>query len=187
MKNLRRMEQFFHTKEVEDFQKLQLQKKSLDKYQNVTARINSSFQRRTNQDPLGKPSLRHSEKNLESGSRSLERKASAPIPSKPAAAEVPNRRVHKSPTKVAPIRKTKDQKSLPSKCQTNAPVKNTTILQENFETLESHEKDCIKYRSQGIQTLDTDDMDTLYKEGIIRYPKIKNKNYKYFYHRKIVS
>lgn len=178
VKNLRRMEQFFHTKEVEEFQKLQLQKKSTDKYQNVASRINSSLRNGKNRDRLGNVALRHSDQKLDDEGRCLERKVSAPIPGKSVAG---SRNVHRSPTKQNSVGKSKkDARSRTEKNQNDHPLKassNPNLYNGHSPTNDCNERDYIKYRNQGIQTLDTEDIGTLYREGIIRYINFSFVNY----------
>ncbi|XP_043275780.1 uncharacterized protein [Venturia canescens] len=170
VKNLRRMEQFFHSKEVDELQKLQLQKKPLDKYQNVASRINTSI--RSRKHSLGKPMLRHSDKNLAEEDCYVERKISAPIESK----NSDQKKIHRTSAKLNSPDKSKKNQSFKDDKESN--VKRSSphpnLCQEESYYLENQEKDYIKYRNQGIQTVSTEDIKTLYKEGAIRYPSSRS-------------
>lgn len=161
------MEQFFHSKEVEDLQKLQLQKKPVDKYQNVASRINTSI--KTRKHSLGKPLLRHSDKNLAEEECYLERKTSAPIGCK----NSEQKKVHRTSVKLNLMDKTKKDDGL--KNNKGQMMKKSPsypdLCQEESYYVENQERDYVKYRNQGIQTMGTEDIETLYREGAIRFLK----------------
>lgn len=171
VRNLRKMEQFFHTnKEVEEFHKLQIQRqhKTLDKYQNVTSRINTCKHDETSDKTTSEPSNNKIENNKRPAS-----KVSVPMLSNKVVAPV--RKIHRPVANNSNVQRLKrgqknpaDTKSLQIR-QKKAPSDPNLTL-ERSAIKEDITNSPVKYKNQGIQTLDAKHMSNLYSDGIIRYP-----------------
>lgn len=176
VKNLRRMEQCFQTnKEIDELQKLQLQKHSkvTDKYQNVSAKVVTSFREKkkresNNTDLLSKTSIDSMSaekiKNEQAQTEMLEsehmlhqKKLATPV-----------KKVIKSVTNKDADRqkrtgKHKSQQKLQPKMLSEPNVLHKSDNIPNNVDGQS----TVKYRNQGIQTLDTD-VESIYSDGVIR-------------------
>ncbi|XP_011314111.1 uncharacterized protein [Fopius arisanus] len=181
VKNLRRMEQYFQSsKEVEDLEKLKIQSRQ-GKYQNVAARVNSSLHRSQRRLEVGG---NHSADSREIGiHHELQRKSSAPELRNNAT--TPNTK--KTPitkSKVPPVvvngkqkilreRKNESMKKAAGEPQTLPKVPlNLDFIEERDHC--DNNCDSSKCKSKGIQTLDTDNLEGIYAEGIVRYPSARS-------------
>lgn len=178
MRNLRRIEQCFHSnKEVEELQKLQLQRhqKNLDKYQNVSARINTSHREKKQEKNIAdagmdnKADANANDKSEES--QRLHRKSSAPVLNKSCSAK---KLVNSSVNGNVKLRK-RERKgfSKPTQKLHGKFCSDPNFSHREVDDSDVHSKPGTKYKSQGIQTLDTNQIDDLYSEGMIRYPSKK--------------
>ncbi|XP_072758521.1 uncharacterized protein [Anoplolepis gracilipes] len=183
VKNLRRMEQCFQTnKEVEELQKLQLRKqhhKITDRYQNISARVVTNFRERNksesnNVNSASKNNVQSktnnpasTDKNAENevqvqnrnGTFELDKKRTIP------AKKVVRQGINNNTSDRQKKTNNKDQK-LQSKVSSEPDVSHKS---EN----DISEQITIKYRNRGVQTLDTDQVESIYSEGVIRYPSKK--------------
>lgn len=183
MKNLRRMEQCFQTnKEVEELQKLQLHKhnKITDKYQNVSARVVTSFREKkrhenNHTDLMSKNNLQSKTNNSASTDKvkddvqiesrnnvlELEKKHAAP---KKIVRQGINNNISERQKKTS--KHNRNQQKPLSKISSELDVRTKPENDMNAQST-------VKYRNQGSQTLDTDQVESIYSEGIIRYPSKK--------------
>ncbi|XP_063984280.1 uncharacterized protein LOC135166162 [Diachasmimorpha longicaudata] len=174
VKNLRRMEQYFHaSKEVEDLDKLKLRNRQ-GKYQNVAARVNSSLHRSRRR--LGEQN--HSAESREIVVHPLERKSSAPeLRNDEATVTTPSGKkkiCDKSRVISAVVNgKQKGREKGEDKPQTMPKVSLNLDLTEDRTHCDNN-CDISKYKSKGIQTLDTDNLEGIYAEGIVRYPSARS-------------
>lgn len=175
VKNLRRMEQCFHTNRgVEELQKLQLQRhqKVADKYQNVSAKVNTSLHEKKHDDNNADSIANKKE---EAERREPCRKCSAPNLNK----NVSGKKISNSSTNnnIQPSKQKKRERKGSEKSAQKLQGK--VLSDPNFSRKPLTEVDnrtktyATKYKNQGIQTLDTKQMDNLYSEGMIRYPSKK--------------
>ncbi|EZA48144.1 hypothetical protein DMN91_005529 [Ooceraea biroi] len=181
VKNLRRMEQCFQSgKEVDKLEKLQLHKcKTRDKYQNVSAKVVTSF----------RDKKKHAQRNdIDPGSKDHVDPASidkmkVEKPSQNGVSLVEPCKKHVGDTKRA-IRAHTDSDTL-SRQKKSSKHKNeqkqqpkdssepSNLQKYNDNAANDSDASSIKYKSQGIQTLDTDETESIYSEGIILYPSKK--------------
>ncbi|XP_015108647.1 uncharacterized protein LOC107035644 [Diachasma alloeum] len=181
VRNLRRMEQYFHaSREVEDLDKLKLQNRQ-GKYQNVAARVNSSLHRSRR---------RFAEENHSAESREnvhpLERKSSAPeLRNNATTVATPNRKKkinNKSRVTSAAVNgKQKPQEENGNDRMKRGEGEPQTLpkVPLNLDSAEDRARcdnncDISKYKSKGIQTLDTDNLEGIYAEGVVRYPSARS-------------
>ncbi|XP_066588760.1 uncharacterized protein [Prorops nasuta] len=154
VRNLRRMEQYFHPND----QKLQLQRHSkVDKYSNVSARINTTFhENKLPSDPTVNIASCDNEKQMkESKSKKQYQLNDTIVSVKANSLSLRQKRLGHTD-----LRKSKDlHKRIPS---------DSNIVSKQ------HVNAVQKYKNQGIQTIDNTDIDNIYAEGTIRYPT-KNK------------
>ncbi|XP_029175679.1 uncharacterized protein LOC114944094 isoform X2 [Nylanderia fulva] len=184
MKSLRRMEQCFQTnKEIEELQKLQLHQhhKITDKYQNVSARVVTSFREKKKQyenhhaDLVSKNNV-HSKTNhsastdkvkdnvqIENRNNALELDKKQAVPKKTIRQGINN---NISDRQKKTSKHNKSQQKPLSKISSEPDVRTKADNDMNSQST-------VKYRSQGIQTLDTDQVESIYSEGVIRYPSKK--------------
>ncbi|KAG7209275.1 hypothetical protein KM043_015391 [Ampulex compressa] len=176
VKNLRRMEQCFHTnKEVEQMQKLQLSKhqRTVDRYQNVSARIGTSHRGKKEDNAVVEP---NSKEKTQYEEQQLCRKTSAPVlekkcitltkkPFQPSAGNNTSSRQRRGERK----RGNKNSYELQSQILSDPNLRQNTNTDDHLKS-EAH----IMYKNQGIQTMDTNQIDELYAQGVIRYPSKKN-------------
>ncbi|KAL6260675.1 hypothetical protein P5V15_008195 [Pogonomyrmex californicus] len=178
VKNLRRMEQCFQAnKEVEELQKLQLHKhhKSTDKYQNVPAKVVTSFREKKkhesdNIDPVSTDKV-EIDKQAQNGTNVFESDKKHAASSKKVVRSSMNNNISSRQMKTS---KHKSPQKLQSKV-----LSEPDVLYKSNNANGSDVESNVKYRSQGIQTLDTDQMENIYSEGIIRYPSKKVTNAKH--------
>ncbi|XP_012263299.2 uncharacterized protein LOC105690241 isoform X2 [Athalia rosae] len=177
VKNLRRMEHYFHShKEVEEFQKLHIQRhqKAPDKYQNVTSRVNSSLRETKN------------DQDFTSKSRTIHYKTDSGKMGKPKA--LPNfqnsvpvlqNKTTKGYQKGLQSFSNNDRKSIRLKKGSRDAAANKKIPNQDMKAPSDSNLCCehshsnnpqAQYRSQGIQTVDDKHISNLYAEGTIRYP-----------------
>ncbi|KAL0109482.1 hypothetical protein PUN28_014508 [Cardiocondyla obscurior] len=179
VRSLRRMEQCFQAnKEVDEMQKLQLSKrlsKSTDKYQNIPAKVVTSFRDRrkqesnnTNQVPIDKIEIEEQNQNRTDAFECNRKQVAA---MKKITGLGMNNDISNEQKKTG---KHKRQQKLQPKILSDPNVihkfDNTVTGLDSQST--------VKYKSLGIQTLDTDKLESIYSEGIIRYPSksiIQNK------------
>lgn len=177
------MEQCFQTnKEIEELQKLQLNKhhKITDKYQNVSARVVTSFREKKKHENNHTDLV--SKNNVQSKTNN-----SASIDKMKDDVQIENRnnvleldKKHAAPKKIVrqginnnisdrqkkTSKHNRSQQKPLSKISSEPDVR---IKSENDMNAQS----TVKYRNQGIQTLDTDQVESIYSEGVIRYPSKK--------------
>ncbi|XP_012287600.1 uncharacterized protein LOC105703643 isoform X2 [Orussus abietinus] len=168
VKNVRKMEQFFHTnKEIEDLQKVHVQRQQRvpDKYRNVGPRVHSSLRENKHDDAFVNDlyaikaeddmDLLHHKSNIITVSNKSNKKIS---------------KLSKNVTETK-------QKSMERNKSTNKNEKNKQSKRPSESDI-SHrkleERSNVKYRNQGIQTLDTKSLNDLYAEGVIRYPSCRS-------------
>ncbi|XP_046616226.1 uncharacterized protein LOC124303261 isoform X1 [Neodiprion virginianus] len=176
VKNLRRMEHYFHNhKEVEELQKLQIrrQQKASNRYQNIASRVNSSLREAKDEDFSDKTCTSTAKQKLDGPEKSKSQaqphsKNSAPtLQSKTTAGVQKGFMVLHSNAK-SPILKRKTREAvLNKKLQSNMTKAPSDPNLNCGHCCNSNTE--VKYRSQGIQTLDAKHMSNLYAEGTIRY------------------
>jgi len=176
VKNLRRMEQCFQAnKEIDELQKLQLRKhcKVTDKYQNISAKVVTSFREKkkhesnntnllpkNNIDPMSTDKMKNGEQtetNVLESEHILHQKKYA-TPMKKVIKSVTNNTDRQQKTS-----KHKSQQKLQPKISSEPNVLHKSDDIQNDMDGQS----TVKYRNQGIQTLDTD-VESIYSDGIIR-------------------
>ncbi|XP_076627687.1 uncharacterized protein LOC143344938 [Colletes latitarsis] len=170
VKNVRRMEQCYTNKEIDEIQKLRLHehKNIGNKYQNAQSKMNSNLQvkKYKGNNLIVNNKMEQKQKLCKKSNSSMLNKTTVSA----------KNMLHSASNNNSPIKqKKKECKSLHKSaerlhekvlsdpnlsCESNKHVDNDTKIQTRF-------------RSQGIQTLDTKEMDNLYSEGMIRYPSKK--------------
>lgn len=167
------MEQCFHTnKEVEEFQKFHINRqnqKSTNKYSNVVAKVNTSFQGGTQASCVRDA---NSNKGNEIAEKESLRKRSTPtlskknlVPAKKPLNLLTNKLVSKEKRKESTdIKNTTQTSKIKVKSDPNFVHK--TGKEEEKAPLPAS----TRYKNQGIQTLEEKYLDQLYAEGVIRYP-----------------
>lgn len=174
------MEQCFQAnKEIEELQKLQLRKhhKATEKYQNVSAKVITSFREKkkrendNNNDSVPKSDI---ESALSNKTRSEEQRSRNEIgvmesdkkyiaaTKKTVRSEI-NNSISDKLKKRNGTGKCKNQQKLQSKVSSDPSLLHKSDSTENY----ADSQNVVKYRSQGIQTLDTDQTESIYSEGII--------------------
>lgn len=162
------MENYFHNhKEVEELQKLQIQRqqKAADKYQNITSRVNSSLRESKNDDLSSKLCALNVNKTSQCKTQDQsnpKNRSSAPTlqnkNQKGVATQSSNLKGHRFRRAARePVVNRKSigrETKVPSDPNLNSECPNSQT----------------RYKSQGIQTLDVKHMSNLYAEGTIRYP-----------------
>lgn len=160
--------------------KMKLQKKH-NKYQNVAARVNSSLtgSRRTLNGE------NHSAGSRDPEEKRLERKSSAPeLLTTDLAVTSTEKKLHTNKTKNNSVITGKEKKSEKENVRhrtrksvgdcppmPKVPL-NLSFTKDNDDYDDDVcDNDCEvpKYRSKGIQTLDTDNLNGIYAEGVVRY------------------
>ncbi|XP_015177784.1 PREDICTED: uncharacterized protein LOC107067092 isoform X2 [Polistes dominula] len=175
VKNLRRMEQCFHSnKETDELDKFQINRhrKKINKYSNISAKVNTSFH--------GNLQNNHMEnlmanKETEIMEKEPIRKISTPILNKKNS--VPTKKPLNSLTNKLANKQTKKE-SLNTKNVQRPKIKvmsDPNFIQksqddENTSPLPAN----TKYKHKGIQTLEENQINQLYMEGVIRYPTKRN-------------
>ncbi|XP_046753494.1 uncharacterized protein LOC124416441 isoform X2 [Diprion similis] len=176
VKNLRRMEHYFHShKEVEELQKLQIQRqqKVSNRYQNITSRVNSSLREAKNENFSDKTCTSTAKQKLEGVEQCKSHtqphsKNSAPsLQSKTTTGTQKGFVVPHSNAKSPGLKRKAREAVLNKKLQSNmTKAPSDPSLNCGHSGCSNTE---VKYRSQGIQTLDAKHMSNLYAEGTIRY------------------
>ncbi|XP_077274604.1 uncharacterized protein LOC143904134 [Temnothorax americanus] len=169
VKNLRRMEQCFHaSKEVEELQKLQLHKhhKSTDKYQNVPAKVITSFRDKKkhesyNIDRVSTDKVEIDEQ-AQNGTNVFEYDKKQTSSTKKVVGPGVNNNISGRQKRTG---KHKSQQKLQPKISSEPNVHKFDNAANGLDA-----QSIVKYKSQGIQTLDTDQLENIYSEGVIRYP-----------------
>lgn len=175
VRNLRRMEQCFQSnKEVDKLEKLQVHKhKAKDKYQSVTAKVVTSFRdKKPEQRNVSEVASKHlaivsvdkakDEKPSQNGASSVEPCRKHVGDSKKAS------RTHTDNDTSSRQKKSNKHKS-EQKQQSKDFSESDQILRKSNDNAADYSdaQSSVKYRSQGIQTLDTDDAESIYSEGVI--------------------
>lgn len=176
MKNLRRMEQCFRAnKQVEDLQQLKLRKnpRYIDKYQNVSAKVITSFHEKkkhkdndielvtkNNIAQISSDKIENREE-VQNIVNNLETDKKHDLSTKKIAQSGVNK-THATVDKQKRTNKHNNQQKLQSKILSGP---NVSYKSDNDT---SDAQSIITYRSQGIQTLDTDQIENIYSEGTIR-------------------
>ncbi|XP_032677047.1 uncharacterized protein LOC116846823 isoform X2 [Odontomachus brunneus] len=188
VKSLRRMEQCFQAnKEVEELQKLQLHKyhKTMDKYQNISARVVTNFQKKKkhqgdNTSIVLKNNInvtltdRIEDKKQQSQDESNILKSNAKhiaIPKKIFRAEI-NSNLSSKQQKQGGTSKYNEKYSQ-QKMQSKVSSEPNIVHKFDNTINKTDIQNAIKYKNQGMQTLNIDQMENIYSEGIIRYPSEK--------------
>ncbi|XP_020291955.1 uncharacterized protein PF11_0213 [Pseudomyrmex gracilis] len=180
VRNLRRIEKCFQaTKQVDELQQLQLHKnhRPVDKYQNISAKVVTSSCEKKN----------HKSNSIESVSKNnVDPISSDNIEN---AKEIQKNRVNTSNTDKKHVF-TKEiirsgnnntivgnQKKTTKHNNRQKPKilsESNVLCKSNNVAKDADAQSTITYRNQGIQTLDTDQLKTIYSEGTIRYPSKKS-------------
>lgn len=166
MRNLRRMEQFFSSqREMDELQKVDLQKPTACRYQNVGAKVHTSLRelRTIENKTVG---LKDSSTSKLSDNR--EKKQQLPF----IASKSTNNLLNSSNKNI----KIKPQVEL-KRGKTEKLVKNRDIDRRIMKEQKTEELTCVEevvcvpelqYKSRGIQTLEDNDLENLYDEGVVR-------------------
>ncbi|KAK2581051.1 hypothetical protein KPH14_006094 [Odynerus spinipes] len=170
MKNLRRMEQCFHpNKEVDDIHKFQINRhqKSTSKYSNVTAKVNTSLR-----GSIQTSRVENSNKATEITEKEPLRKISTPILNKknPGSAKKPLNPLTNKLANKQKRRENVDAKNIPQGQRIKVTSDPNFVRKSEEDENSSPLSTVVKYRHQGIQTLEEKHIDQLYTEGVIRYP-----------------
>ncbi|KMQ94122.1 Uncharacterized protein C16orf48 [Lasius niger] len=183
VKNLRQMEQCFQTnKEVEELQKLQLRKhhKITDKYQNVSARVVTSFREKKKHESnhIGLVSKNNVQSKTNNPASTDKVKDEVQVENRNNILELDKK--HAAPAKKIVrqgINNISDREKKTSK-HNKSQQKLLPKVSSEPDAMHKPENDMnaqisVKYRNRGIQTLDTDQIESIYSEGVIRYPSKK--------------
>lgn len=176
------MEKCFQTnREVEELQKLQLRNhhKLTDRYQNVSARVVTSFREKNKHEsnhicPISKNNIQSKTNNPLSTDKVGNE---AQIQDGNNILELDKKHAVKKIVKQGINNNTSDRQKKTSKYNKSQPKVQPKVLSEP-NVLHKSENDMnaqviVKYRNQGVQTLDTDQTESIYSEGVIRYPSKK--------------
>ncbi|XP_034934326.1 uncharacterized protein [Chelonus insularis] len=164
VKHLRQMEKYNQSqKEEKEIQKLMNQKQFNNKYQNIAPRVNSSLR------GLSAISGENISRNKSrASSQSLDKKSSAPIFSKETVINKKNLSKSQTNSNVNSKKKKRDRHKQNLEKSNSLSDGFLHLKLNNDSPLYSSRK--TKYSNQSIQTLNTDEIDALYSEGVIRYP-----------------
>lgn len=170
------MEQCFQAnKEIEELQKLQLRKhhKTTDKYQNVSAKVMTSFREKKKQESENSESVPKSniESALNDKAENGERKNEInvvesdkkQITKKIFRPEIGNTVIGKQKRQSRTSKHRNEQK-----LQSQVSPEPSVLPKSDKTANHTDTLNIVKYRNQGIQTLDTDEVESIYSEGIIR-------------------
>ncbi|KAL2715566.1 uncharacterized protein V1478_015264 [Vespula squamosa] len=175
VKNLRRMEQCFHSnKESDDLEKLQINKhkKKINKYSNITAKVNTSFHGNLQNNHIENIM---SNKQTEIIEKEPLRKISTPILNKKNS--MPVKKPLNSLTNKLANKQTRKENLDTKNVQQGSKIKVTSdpnFIQKSREDVNNSLPMNTKYKHKGIQTIEDKHIDQLYMEGVIRYPTKKN-------------
>lgn len=177
------MEKCFQTnREVEELQKLQMHKhrKLTDRYQNVSARVVTSFPEKKKHESnhicpsknnvLSKTNNPASTDKVEDEVQIQNRNNILELDKKHAATvkkivkQGINNNISERQKKTSKYNKSQ-QKEQPK------VLSQPSVLHKSENDM--NVQNIVKYRNQGVQTLDTDQMESIYSEGVIRYPSKK--------------
>lgn len=164
------MEQYFHNKDLEDLQNLHIHKqRAVNKYQNIGSKVKSGAPKleEPSKKVTSKTSANKAEKTTQSDQKlSIPALFSKGTTSAKKLYRVPgNRNSVSFPKKLEKNRATgkfalgKNKPKVPS---------DPNVLQNQSQD-DENSKVVVKYRNQGIQTMDDKNLDDLYAEGVIRY------------------
>lgn len=179
MKNLRRMEQCFQVnKEIEELQKLQLQKhhKTTDRYHNIPARVATTFRERKKQknnhiSSVSKNNVQSKTNNsastdkmenevqIQNENNTLELDKKHAVPAKKIIRQRINNNNNISDRQKKIRKHDKSQQKMPK-------VSEPDVLLKSED--DANEQITVKYMNRGVQTLDTDEVESIYSEGVIR-------------------
>ncbi|XP_050460083.1 uncharacterized protein LOC126855979 [Cataglyphis hispanica] len=185
VKNLRRMEQCFQAnKEIEELQKLELQKhhKATDRYHNISARVATTFRERKKQknnhiSSMSKTNVQLKTNNSastdkvedevqiqnENNTLGLDKKNTVP------AKKIIRQRINNNNNISDRQKKTSKHDKNQQKMEPKVSKPDVLLKSED----NTNEQITVKYINRGIQTLDTDEVESIYSEGVIRYPSKK--------------
>ncbi|XP_043495462.1 uncharacterized protein LOC122519809 isoform X3 [Polistes fuscatus] len=175
VKNLRRMEQCFHSnRESDELDKFQINRhrQKINKYSNISAKVNTSFHGNLQNNHM--ENLMAS-KQTEIIEKEPIRKISTPILNKKNF--VPTKKPLNSLTNKLANKQTKKE-SLNTKNVQGPKIK--VMSDPNFVQKSQDDENSsplpanTKYKHKGIQTLEEKQIDQLYMEGVIRYPTKRN-------------
>ncbi|XP_012532090.1 uncharacterized protein LOC105834279 [Monomorium pharaonis] len=170
VRNLRRMEQCFQaSKEVEELQKLQIDKhyRNKDKYQNVPAKVVTSLRDKKkhenyNVDRVSTDKV-ETDEQAQNETDVFEYNKKHTVSTKKIVESGMNNNISNRQKRAS---KHKNQQKLQSKV-----LSEPNVLHKSDEIGNNLDaQSIVKYKSQGIQTLDTDQLESIYSEGVIRYP-----------------
>lgn len=149
---------------MEELQKLQLHKhhKSTDKYPNVHAKVVTSFRDKKKHDvDRGSTDKVEIDKQAQNGTNVFENDKKQTSSVKKIVGPGMNNNVSSRQKRTG---KYKNQQKLQPKVSSEPNVMHKFDNAANG----SDESSTIKYKNQGIQTLDTDQLESIYSEGVIR-------------------
>ncbi|XP_043673360.1 uncharacterized protein LOC122631563 isoform X1 [Vespula pensylvanica] len=175
VKNLRRMEQCFHSnKETDELEKLQINRhrKKINKYSNITAKVNTSFHGNLQNNHMENIM---SNKQTEIIQKEPLRKISTPILNKKNS--MPIKKPLNSLTNKLANKQTRKENLDTKNIQQGSKIKVTSdpnFIQKSREDVNNSLPINTKYKHKGIQTIEDKHIDQLYMEGVIRYPTKKN-------------
>lgn len=162
------MEQCFQAgKEVEELQKLQLHKhhKNIDKYQNVPAKVVTSFRDKKKHESYnvdrGSTDKVEIDEQAQNGTNVFEYDKKNAASTKKIVGSGMNNNISGRQKRTG---KHKSQQKLQPKVSSEP-----NVLHKSDNAASSlNAQSTVKYKNQGIQTLDTDELESIYSEGIIR-------------------
>ncbi|KAF7395978.1 hypothetical protein HZH68_010028 [Vespula germanica] len=175
VKNLRRMEQCFHSnKETDELEKLQINRhrKKINKYSNITAKVNTSYHGNLQNNHMENIM---SNKQTEIIQKEPLRKISTPILNKKNS--MPVKKPLNSLTNKLANKQTRKENLDTKNIQQGSKIKVTSdpnFIQKSREDVNNSLPINTKYKHKGIQTIEDKHIDQLYMEGVIRYPTKKN-------------
>ncbi|XP_012056526.1 PREDICTED: uncharacterized protein LOC105619617 [Atta cephalotes] len=176
VKNLRRMEQCFQAnKELEELEKLQLHKhqRSTDKYQNVSAKVITTFRdKKKHENYFNVEGVSNDKVEIDEQAQNrinvFEYDKKHAVSTKKIIGPGMNNNVSSKQKRTG---KHNSQQRLQPKVSPESNVLHKSDSANGLECLDA--QSTVKYRSQGIQTLDIDQLESIYSEGVIRYPSKK--------------
>ncbi|KYN38993.1 Uncharacterized protein C16orf48 [Trachymyrmex septentrionalis] len=178
VKNLRRMEQCFQAnKEQEELEKLQICKhhKSTDKYQNVSAKVITTFQDKKKHESYFNVERVSSNDKVEIDEQAQNRTNVFEYNKKHAVSTKkvirPGMNNNMSSKQKRTDKHNSQQRLQPKVLSEPNVLHKSDNAANDLERLDA--QNTVKYRNQGIQTLDTDQLESIYSEGVILYPSKK--------------
>lgn len=162
------MEQCFQaSKEVEELQKLQLHKnpKGTDKYQNVHAKVVTNFRDKKKHESynLDRVSTDKVEIDKQNGANTFENDKK--VSSIKKIVDRTNN-IERTNNNVSSRQKRAGKHKSPQKFQSK--VSSEPNIHKFDNAANGLDEQNMKYKNQGIQTLDTDQLESIYSEGVIR-------------------